>query len=474
MKLTAIAIWNAAVAATFLALATVLCLIVQWRYAIFRNGVDLGIFSQVLAGLGSGFSSTVEGGVNHLLVHWSPVIVAAWPFLRAFGPVGLEYVQAVLVAATLFPIWGLARARFGAPAAFAFVAVAALYPILWANGVGDFHEMAFVPLLSATLVYALDRRRWTLAVVAALLLLCTKEDQFVVLTAVGLLFAATAGGDVKAKRAGWTIAGLAIGMAAAYFAVVRPALNPHVAYMSLGFFDWSGTQATGQSFVWNALLERIRYVAIVLAPLAFLPCISRYGLFLIPGFVEILASRQPVTLMPGAHYSALLTGYALAAFVDGTSRLATRPRLVMGLVAAAAAISIGVGIFASPMEYWYYLYRRPNAHDELLEATLRQLPPRADVGAEDEIFAHLGLDPEASIDFNGQRWFVYDRSHYSERWHEIDEPAVAQALAERSYVVESDRDGIVVLCRAVHRGGLPPGGCGGGSPGGRFGNGAGL
>lgn len=463
-----------AVTATFLALAATLCTIVQWRYAIFRNGVDLGIFTQVLAGLGSGFSSTVEGGVNHLLVHWSPVIVTAWPFLRAFGPVGLEYAQAILVAAVLFPIWGLARARFSAPAAFAFVAVAALYPILWANGVGGFHEMAFVPLLSATLVYALDRRRWTLAVAAALLLLCTKEDQFVVLAAIGLLFAATASGDVAAKRAGWAVAGLAMVMAVAYFGVVRPALNAHVPYLSLGFFDWSGTRAMDSSFVLKGLLERIRYVAIVLAPLAFLPCISRYGLFLIPGFVEILASRQPVTLAPGAHYSALLTGYALAAFVDGAARIAgARPRAVTGLVAAAAVISIAVGIFASPMEYWYYLYRRPNAHDALLEATLRQLPPHADVGAEDEVFAHLGLDSQASIDFAGQRWFVYDRTHYSQRWRDVDEPAVARALARGAYIVGRDRDGIVVLCRA-YRGGLPAGGCSGGSPGGRFGNGAGL
>jgi uncharacterized membrane protein len=462
------------VTATFFALAATLCAIVQWRYAIFRNGVDLGIFTQVIAGLGGGFSSTVEGGANHLLVHWSPVIVTAWPFLRTFGPVGLEYAQAILVAAVLFPIWGLARARFSAPTAFAFVAIAAVYPMLWANGVGDFHEMAFVPLLSATLVYALDRRRWTLAVTTALLLLCTKEDQFVVLAAIGLFFAATASGDVMAKRAGWAIAGLAIVMTVAYFCVVRPALNPHVPYLSLGFFDWAGTQ-TGQSFVLNGLLERIRYVAIILAPLAFLPCISRYGLFLIPGFVEILASRQPVTLVPGAHYSALLTGYALAAFIDGAARVAAaRPLAVKGLAAAAAAISIAIGIFASPMEYWYYLYRRPNVHDALLEATLRQLPQHADVGAEDEIFAHLGLDPEASIDFAGQRWFVYDRAHYSERWREVDEPAVARALARGAYMVGSDRDGIVVLCRTAYRGGLAAGGCGGGSPGGRFGNGAGL
>ena len=99
------------------------------------------------------------------------------------------------------------------------------------------------------------------------------------------------------------------------------------------------------------------------------------------------------------------------------------------------------------MEYWYYLYRRPNAHDALLEERLRQLPRQADVGAEDEIFAHLGLDRNASIDLHGQRWFVYDRTHYSQRWRDVDEAAVRRALARHAYVVTSDRDGIVVLRR---------------------------
>jgi hypothetical protein len=126
---------------------------------------------------------------------------------------------------------------------------------------------------------------------------------------------------------------------------------------------------------------------------------------------------------------------------------ARKPRLAKGLVVAAAAASVWVAIFASPMEYWYYLYRRPNVHDALLEDTLRRLPPQADVGAEDEIFAHLGLDPNASVTFNNQRWFVYDRTHYSPQWHEIDEPAVRLALARRAYLVTSDRDGVVVLQR---------------------------
>jgi uncharacterized membrane protein len=451
------AAWDTAVVALFAALATALILIVQWRYAIFRNGVDLGIFTQVVAGVGRGFSSTAEGGVNHLLVHWSPIIVTGWPFVRGFGPLGLQYFQVLLVAAVLFPIGGLARARFGARAALALVAVCALYPILWANGVGDFHEMAFVPLLSATLVYGLDRRRWSIGLVAAVLLLCTKEDQFVVLFVNGVLFAATAGSDLPAKRMGTIVAALAIVFAGIYFGIVRSALNPHVAYASLDFFNWTG-HGGAHDFSWSVLAPRVTYLVVILAPVAFLPCISRYGLFLIVGFVEVLASRQPVTLAAGAHYSALLTGYVLAGFVDGASRLAAyRPRLSTALVAVAAVISVWFQIFASPMEYWYYLYRRPNAHDEHLTAALRRLPPRGDVGAEDEIFAHLGLNPRASIDFAGQQWFVYDRTHYSERWAQSDEPAVRRALALGDYAIASDRDAIVVLRRlGPPRGAKPP------------------
>jgi uncharacterized membrane protein len=305
--------------------------------------------------------------------------------------------------------------------------------------------MAFVPLLSATLVYALDRRRPTMSVVTALLLLCTKEDQFVVLAINGLLFAATTRGDAKAGRTGVLVCGLAIAMSLAYFGPIRHTLNSAAPYLSLRFFDWreTGTSATEGA---AALLPRLWYVIVVLAPLAFLPCVSRYGLFLIPGLVEVLASHRPVTLMPGAHYSALLTGYALAAFVDGAGRLAARwPRVVEGLVPAAALTGIAIGIFASPMEYWYYLYRPPNAHDALLENRLRHLPPLAQIGAQDEVFAHLGLDPNASIGFAGQQWFVYDQTRYSARWHEVDEPAVRAALGRRDYGIVSERDGIVVL-----------------------------
>jgi uncharacterized membrane protein len=429
-------------------LAAFFVAIVQWRYAIFRNDVDLGIFTQVISSTGHGFSSTAEGGVNHLLVHWSPLIVTAWPFLQAFGPLGLEIFQALLIAATLLPVWGLARARFSPGIALGVVAVCALYPILCANAVNDFHEMAFVPLLTATFVYALDRRRWMLGIACTVLLLCTKEDQFVALAFNGAMCVAFAGDDTRMRRFGGLVALLAIGAAVMYFGVTRNVIGPNVAYHSLHFFDWR-TSPFSVAAVPSLVAARAGYAVLILAPLAFLPCGSRYGLFLIPGFVEIFASHEPVTLVTGAHYSALLTGYALVAFADGASNLASmRPRVALGAVLAAAAVSLAISIWASPMEYWYYLYRRPDAHDAALERVLQTLPPGADVGSEDEIFAHLGLDWNASIDSAGQEWFVYDRTHYSDRWHLIDEPAIRGLVARRTYTVVRDAGGIVVLHRS--------------------------
>jgi len=428
------------------ALAAFLCFLASWRYAIFRDDVDLGIFTQVIASTGHGFSSMAEGGVNHLLVHWSPILVLTWPILHAFGPVGLQYAQVVLIVATLIPLWGLARARFAQPIACALLAVCAIYPLLWANAIGDFHEMAFVPLLSATLLYAIDQRRFGLGTAAALLLACTKEDQFVALAWIGVVLAVTLRRDRELRRFGLVLLAIGIGGAVLYWGLIRLMILPHVPYGSLGFFDWRGT-APGD--LASFLIPRLRFSLFVLAPVAFLPLISRYGLFLLPGFVEILASHQPVTLSPGAHYSALLTAYALSAFIDGVSRAALwRRGIAVAGVALAAGIAVYGQIWNSPMEYWYYFYRYPDRHDSLLQETLNSLPADAEVGSEDEIFAHLGLDPHASIDMNGQQWFIYDDTHYSDRWVRIDRPAVARLVANGTYRVVSNRAGIVVLRRS--------------------------
>jgi uncharacterized membrane protein len=436
--------WRFAVAGLYLLIAGAFCAIVIWRFAIFRYAVDLGIFTQVVAGVGHGFSSTAEGGVNHLLVHWSPIVALAWPFVKAFGPEGLELLQACAVAATLLPIWGMASARFRPRVAFALTAICALYPLLCANAVGDFHEMAFVPLLSACLVWAIDRRRFGWGILIAVLLACTKEDQFLVLLWIGGVLTAFARADADLRRFGAIVAAIGVGMTGLYFGVVRHLLSPAMPYYALHFYDWTQPVASSQPFVG----PRVAYVLAILGPLAFVPVFSRYALFLIPGFVEVFASHEPVVLSATSHYSAIFTGYALGAFVDGSAALAARARVFAASGAACAALaSIAVSIWASPMEYWYYLYRLPNAHDAKLAAMLDALPKDGDIGTEDELFAHLAMDPNASIAFHGQRYFVYDRTQFSARFRDVDLPAAQAALKHGTYAIVTQADGITVIER---------------------------
>ncbi|HYL26956.1 MAG TPA: hypothetical protein VEW74_03915, partial [Candidatus Nitrosotalea sp.] len=76
--------WALAVAALYLSLAGVYIYLGMWRYAIFRAGVDDSIFTQVANSALSGFRAGLEGNVNHLLVHFSPILVIAWPFVKLF------------------------------------------------------------------------------------------------------------------------------------------------------------------------------------------------------------------------------------------------------------------------------------------------------------------------------------------------------------------------------------------------------
>lgn len=451
--------WWLAELALWAGLAAALTYLANWRYAIFRDSIDLGIFTQVvnsafdhfsLTTVFTGFSSPVEAGWNHLLVHWSPLIVVGWPFVRLFGPVGLEYLQALLVAATLVPLWALARTRFSPGWTFAMTCVCALYPILWANGFGDFHEMAFVPLLSAALVYAIDRRRIALGVLVAVLLACVKEDQFVVLAWTGGVLVVMWWSDLRLRRLGIALIAIAAAGAVLFFGILHGLLNPGRTYFSLHFYDWSSSAALWRHLPSAILMPRLLYALEILAPLAFLPLVSRYAVFLIPGFAEIALAREPVTLVPGAHYSALLSGYALAAFVCGVDVVRRRhPRLSYALVACAAAVAIVVGVFANPMASWYYLYRRPDAHDALLDRTLMRLPPQAHVGAEGPIFSHLGLDPNASEGFLRQEWFVYDTTDYSAQWADVDRAVVERLIRRKVYAIVSARDGIVVVRRTA-------------------------
>lgn len=435
------------VAAIALLWAAVLAVLGLWKYAIFRADVDDGIFTQVLLSFGSGFSSTAEGGVNHFLVHFSPILVLLVPFVRWVGDARAPIVaQAVLSALVIFPVYGIARRRTSEGWALAIAGIAMLYPVLCAAAFTDFHENAFVPVLSATLLWAIDGGRYRTAALAVLGLLCTKEDQFALLAMEGIAIALLWRNDRARVRFGLLTACAGVLFAALYFFIVRTAFHLNIAYFPLHFYNWHyvGSAPLGYAPLLSPL--RPLYLFWAFAPLACIALRSRYAWLLIPGFIEVFASHQAITLSLGTEYVAPWLGFMLVAFADGAATLPlAHSRVARAWIAAAAVFCVLTLVYNDPMARWYYLYRLPNAHDALLESTLRALPRGSTIGAEDKIFAHLAYRRHASLGPNGQLYFIEDRTQRSARWRRLDGPRLRALVRDGTYSVLSQHEGIVVF-----------------------------
>ncbi len=353
-----------------------------WRYAIFRAGVDDCIFTQVVNGAFNGFSATLEGSVNHLLVHFSPILLVAMPFVRTFdGARGLIVLQCALAAGTIVPVWGIAAARLPKWLAFAATLVAATYPPLSAEAVGDFHELAFAPPLTAALVWAIDRRWWRSAIAAAVVLALVKEDQFVALTFIGIVVAAMGRRDPPMRSCGLWIAATGVLAAGLYFGIVRPAIDPHFPYFSLHYYQWWRYPATPAGFAGPFSPLRIQYLIGALLPLAFLPLRSRYMLFAIPGLAEVLLSHEAITMSLAMHYTATWSGYVLCAFADGLAVTFSRSRAASEVALLVAFVaSILTSRYASPIDPAFALYRGVAPEDRIREESLAKLPRNASVG----------------------------------------------------------------------------------------------
>jgi uncharacterized membrane protein len=441
--------WHVAIAALYIILAGIYTYLAMWRYTIFRAGIDDATFTQIVNSALTGFSATEEGSVNHLLVHFSPILFITPPFVRAFdGARGLILLQCLLTAAIIFPLWGMAVSRFPKWLAFATTVVAATYPPMSAGAVGDFHELAFAPPLTAALVWAVDRKRWWVAIAAAAILATVKEDQFVSLALIGLVIALMGRQDRQMQRCGLWITAIAVIAAGFYFGLLRPTIDPHFRYFSLHYYEWWRSPATTTGFADALSPLRPQYLFAILLPLGFLPLGSRYMLFALPGLAEVLLSREAVTMDLGAQYTATWSGYILCAFVDGASQVFRRSRFAAeGALLFALLASIWTSRYYSPISPGFALYRPPTIDDQLRERELATLPRAATIGTGGWIIGHLGMDPHATIAMSDQDYLVFDAFTDPTYWKTIDALKVEQLVKSGTYAKIFDKTGIVILAK---------------------------
>ncbi|GAA1874746.1 DUF2079 domain-containing protein [Actinomadura bangladeshensis] len=354
------------------------------RLRAFRTGsYDLVIFDQavrsysrldlpvaMVKGVHNGFGPDF----SVLGDHFSPVLALLAPLYWIHdGPETLLVAQAVLFALAIWPIWRYAERRLGAGAAYCAAGAYALsWPIAEALAF-DFHEVAFVPLLSALLVERHDAGRRVQAAVAAFALLLVKEDMGLLLAGFGLYLLTRPDEQDGERRGprdllprGDRRAGLAyvvVGLVATWLCsrvLIAAFGGDNAYYWAYGALGPDVPHAAVHALTrpWDvaAVLvdppQKVATMALVVLPLLLLPLASPLTLTAVPLLAErMLASRFGNWWEPHYHYNAFIIAVLVLAAVDGAARLRGLPRRrrvppVLPMAAVLAATLACVPFFA--------------------------------------------------------------------------------------------------------------------------------
>jgi len=320
-------------------------------YAHFRPGIA------IVKGIHNG------GGPHFSILgdHWSPIVAALAPFYWLWdGPQTLLVAQGVLFAAAIPLIWMFGRrlagerAVPGAAATAAGYFAAASYALSWPlaeAAASGFHEVAFVPVLTAAFFERMQAGRHRTALLAASALLLVKEDMGLLIAGFGLWLLASRARVRRQRLLGAPL--IAAGVAATLLAtlVLRPEFGGSALYYwHYGALGRDVTQATGHLLgdplaaprlvvTPRMKLETVGWLA---GALFFMPLLSPISLAAVPLLAErMLANSAPYWWGLAYQYNAFVVVVLVCAAVDGCARLGRwlRPRPRAGRARAVAAIA---------------------------------------------------------------------------------------------------------------------------------------
>src|SRR5689334_10320800 len=387
---------------------------------------DLVIFDQGIRGYAhlaapvSVARGVSDGQGAHFLLladHWSPVLALLAPLYWIHdSPATLLVAQGVLFALAIPPLWAYTRRQIGSGAAyFVCVAYALSLPVMEAV-IFDFHEVAFLPVLTAVMVERFDAgKRWQ-GVLAAVALLLVKEDM-------GLLVAGF-GGYLMLTRRRWTGLAFVVGGVAATWAATH-LLIP--AFGGSASFYWAYGQfgSTLGAALLNVLTHPLHALHVFVTPgvkartmigllamFGFLPLASPMVVAVLPLLAErMLASGYPLWWQAKFQYDAFLVMMLCCAAVDGAARLQRHwparwiPRRPATLWAAAICAAALVYLPSSPfgplLKPGFY---NTNARMRAAAAAVAHVPAGVEVEASNNIGPALsGRDTVLLLD-GTPRW----------------------------------------------------------------------
>lgn len=450
---------------TWIAAAIYACVFIFleiFRWRIWSFGSDTGTFAQAVLDAGGGFRDGPEGG-SHFYFHFSPILAALYPFASlTHDGLALQIAQVVLVALCAPAVFALFRPYLPEHVGFRLALLALVYAPLAAIAFGEFHELAFFPVLAMALVWAADRGKWAWFALFGAACLLTREDVCLELAAIGVGMAVfamlrkNAAGiglldgaprSPAAAAGAFGVLGIAGALvAAAYYRFVFAAYGswPHGHFYDYVFAAGPPavllTLLTRPQIVLPAILTfgRFTYLLEALLPLVLLPLRSWWSALALPGFVVVLlASEQSVWRM-GNHYAAMWAPWLLVGTGAALARIAKqRGANVAAAWANGALAACVVTLLAfNPLHVGHYL-TPPYADLRSARAALACVPHDAAFSTHDEWFAEVaGAYPRATIQAtDGVAYLVYADDFPNDRFRQTMLPKLHANVASGKYSI---------------------------------------
>lgn len=256
---------------------------------------DFGIFAQMFENMRkSGLPNTTlerDGLLSHFKVHVSPIYYLWLPFYALFPHAEtLQILQVLTAASAVIPLWLLARRHGFSPLTAALLSgLLLVYPAYSAGMYYDLHENVFLTPLILWLFYALDSRKAWAVALFSVLVFAVKEDAavYVAVAAVWLLLRTLLRERGRQRVWGLATAGAMLLGAVVWFLLVTAYLAQHgdgVMTYRYGNFMYGGSTSlltVVQTVLLNPMkllyecAKRYEYFLLVMAPVLFLPLLTR-------------------------------------------------------------------------------------------------------------------------------------------------------------------------------------------------------
>lgn len=386
------------VALISLLVAGFVCVTAISKHSAFRtNSFDLGIFVQMYHSMTRNMTAvtTLERDIplSHFNIHASYIYYLLLPLYALFPSANTLIIAQVIITITgIIPVFLIAKKRNFKGSALFFACMIYLFSAgLLAPCYFDFHENAFLPPLLLWLLYAVEKRNYTLFFIMSALICIVKEDAPLYVICIALyLF-------IEEKGKDRFHALFAIIISTAYFLFINQWLTANgdgSMMMSIRFSHLTTDQNDGFiGIIRNVLSNPGYFISLfiqentlfifmeMLLPLAFLPFITKKihrFLLMIPFVIMnlVIGTEYSLAAQMGYQYTFGTSALLIYMTLINISDFDTDRRRISIIAASALSVITAFSLISGHISY-YELYKEREASFKEMESCLDAIPAEA-------------------------------------------------------------------------------------------------